>query len=172
MYSLASLTSLPENVLPSAGMAAEDKAKKRVLVLGAGGYVGRHLVATLSRTDWALPVAAVRSMPAAASALPSVKLLSYDARSPSALDGRLGDIDCVVNCVAGDASSMVVQDENRMLLPNELQSQADAIESCADRVYSGPKEVPSSIFMKLHRGWALSRLGAGCDLPVYRVKKR
>ncbi|MBK8211019.1 MAG: NAD(P)-dependent oxidoreductase [Rhodospirillales bacterium] len=88
-------------------MAAEDKAKKRVLVLGAGGYVGRHLVATLGRTDWALPVAAVRPMPAAASALPSVKLLSYDARSPSALDGRLGDIDCVVNCVAGDASSMV-----------------------------------------------------------------
>ncbi len=40
---------------------------------------------------------------------------------------------------------MVVQDENRMLLPNELQSQADASESCADRAYIGPKEVPSSI---------------------------
>lgn len=92
----------------STDIAAERNVKKRVLVLGASGYVGSHLVATLSRTDWASPVAAIRSRPAAASAFPSVDFVPYEARSTSGLEERLGNIDSVVNCVAGDATSMVM----------------------------------------------------------------
>ena len=39
--------------------------KQRVLVLGAGGFVGRHVMAALATSDWATPVAAVRRSPIA-----------------------------------------------------------------------------------------------------------
>jgi nucleoside-diphosphate-sugar epimerase len=65
----------------------------RVLVLGANGFVGRHLVRALAESGWATPVAAGRS--------------EVEARNEAAIVGALNGVDAVVNCVAGDAESIV-----------------------------------------------------------------
>src|SRR5512147_2949192 len=97
---------------------------KTVLVLGATGYVGSRLVEALSRADWASPVAAIR--PRTRRATPrGIEVRSYDARNPSSLEGRLADIDCVVNCVAGQPESMVMSARHLF---------ATALASCVERV--------------------------------------
>ncbi len=65
----------------------------RVLVLGANGFVGRHVVRALAESGWATPVAAGRR--------------EVDARDEAAISSALHGADAVVNCVAGDAESMV-----------------------------------------------------------------
>lgn len=77
----------------------------RVLVLGAGGFIGRRVVQALARCGWARPLAAVhrnaRGIPEQA---PIVRL---DARQAGALQDALAGIDAVVNCIAGDAATIV-----------------------------------------------------------------
>ncbi|WP_322034092.1 NAD(P)-dependent oxidoreductase [Paraburkholderia sp. J76] len=67
--------------------------KARILVLGATGFVGRHLVKALSSTDWAEPVAASRRE--------GNGVRRVDAADPASLAAALADVDAVVNCVAG-----------------------------------------------------------------------
>ncbi|WP_028205855.1 NAD-dependent epimerase/dehydratase family protein [Paraburkholderia nodosa] len=73
--------------------------KARILVLGATGFVGRHLVKALNSTEWAEPVAASRRQ---ASGLRRV-----DAADPASLAAALADVDGVVNCVAGAPATIV-----------------------------------------------------------------
>lgn len=77
--------------------------KIRVLVLGAGGYIGQRLNAALAATDWAEPIAAVRR--AGASAARDVRVV--DATDRAALAQAIRDVDAVVNCVAGSEQTMV-----------------------------------------------------------------
>lgn len=72
----------------------------KVLVLGASGYIGKRLVQRLSECGWATPVAASRS---AARGPRTVRLDATDAR---ALEQAMGDVDAVVNCVAGSARAI------------------------------------------------------------------
>jgi nucleoside-diphosphate-sugar epimerase len=77
----------------------------RVLVLGADGFIGRHLLQALETSAWAQPVAAGRrdvSEPNRSSAR-----LRLDATDAGALSAALRDIDAVVNCVAGTADTIV-----------------------------------------------------------------
>ncbi len=72
----------------------------RVLVLGANGFVGRHVMAALAMSDWAKPIAGVRRKVAS-------EHIVLDARSIDELRQALQNVDAVVNCVAGDAESIV-----------------------------------------------------------------
>lgn len=72
--------------------------KTRVLVLGATGYVGRHVVQALAATDWAEPIAASRR-----GAVP------VDAANTAALANALQQADAVVNAMAAAPQDMVVQ---------------------------------------------------------------
>jgi nucleoside-diphosphate-sugar epimerase len=76
---------------------------RRILVLGADGFVGRRVVAGLLASDWAVPVAAGRRE-AAAEGHERVRL---DATDRPALAGVLQTVDGVVNCVAADGKTMV-----------------------------------------------------------------
>jgi nucleoside-diphosphate-sugar epimerase len=78
--------------------------RKRVLVLGASGFIGERVVAALAATDWARPVAASRSgrVPAGSAA----ESLRVDARDAQGLQAALGGVSAVVNCVAGDTDSI------------------------------------------------------------------
>lgn len=70
--------------------------RKPVLVLGASGFVGSRVVAALAGSPLYRPVAASRrSAPA------------VDATDPKAVSGALRDVDCVVNCIAGNNQTML-----------------------------------------------------------------
>jgi nucleoside-diphosphate-sugar epimerase len=76
--------------------------KQRVLVLGAGGFIGRQVVAALSTGDWALPVAAVRR---AGADQPGT--IQVDATDAGRLREVMAGVDGVVNCVAGREATIV-----------------------------------------------------------------
>jgi nucleoside-diphosphate-sugar epimerase len=73
----------------------------RVLILGAGGYVGSRLVEALRNSDWAVPVAALRPQAKIRVSRSGVEARNYEATDPSSVRPALGNIDCVVNSVAG-----------------------------------------------------------------------
>ena len=70
-----------------------------VLVLGASGYVGSRLLALLRESGWARPVGA-------SSRARGEGQVRVDVRDGAALTEALRGMDAVVNCVAGDATSI------------------------------------------------------------------
>ena len=75
----------------------------RVLVLGADGFVGSRVTAALAMSDWAIPVAAGRRpRPGGGTAR-----IVLDATDPAAMVAAVQGIDAVVNCVTGDATTIV-----------------------------------------------------------------
>jgi 2-alkyl-3-oxoalkanoate reductase len=71
-------------------------SRKPVLVLGASGFIGSHVVAALNDSPIYRPVAASRRAG-----------LKIDASDPDSARTALRDIDCVVNCIAGNSRTMV-----------------------------------------------------------------
>jgi nucleoside-diphosphate-sugar epimerase len=73
-----------------------DFTRKLVLVLGASGYIGSRIVAALSGSPIYRPVAASRRSG-----------LMVDATNPDSVRAAMRDVDCVINCIAGDSRTMV-----------------------------------------------------------------
>ncbi len=73
-----------------------DFSRKRVLVLGASGYIGSRVVDLLSRSPIYHPVAASRR-----------SAFAVDATNPDSLRGAMRDIDCVIDCISGSDKVMV-----------------------------------------------------------------
>jgi nucleoside-diphosphate-sugar epimerase len=78
---------------------------RRVLVLGASGFIGGRVIATLAASGWAVPIAASRRGTKVGT--PLVETRQLDSRDPTAMAEALRDVDAVVNCVAGDSDSIV-----------------------------------------------------------------
>jgi 2-alkyl-3-oxoalkanoate reductase len=78
----------------------------RVLVLGADGFIGSHLVSSLAGSDWASPIACGRRARAGRATDPNARL-QFDATDESALYQALQTADAVVNCIAGSARTIV-----------------------------------------------------------------
>ncbi|MGC5779392.1 NAD-dependent epimerase/dehydratase family protein [Methylobacterium sp. NFXW15] len=76
-----------------------------VLVLGATGFIGRHLVAALAASAEFRPVALVRRQ--SASLPPGTETRQADVTDPVALAQAVTGIDMAVNCVAGGDAAMV-----------------------------------------------------------------
>lgn len=72
-------------------------SKMRVLVLGATGYVGQHIVRALSATDWAQPLAASRHRGD----------LLLDATDAVALASAVREADAIVNAVSASQRGIV-----------------------------------------------------------------
>lgn len=80
--------------------------RQRILVPGAGGFIGARVLAALAATDWALPVGAGRgaqppSLP------PGAEWLTLDATDAAAVRAAIRGCAGVVNCVTGDAHTIV-----------------------------------------------------------------
>jgi nucleoside-diphosphate-sugar epimerase len=76
----------------------------KVLVLGATGYIGAHLMKALKQLSWAEPTGASRARANVQTS--DVDWLSLDTRDYAALTAGLKGFDAVVNCVAGDRASI------------------------------------------------------------------
>jgi nucleoside-diphosphate-sugar epimerase len=74
----------------------------RVLVLGAGGFLGQRVVAALAGASQSTPIAAMRRLRPIANA----DSILLDATDPAALRSALDGVDSVVNCVAGSADAI------------------------------------------------------------------
>lgn len=98
--------------------------QKRILVLGAGGFIGFRLLKALAAADWATPIAGVRVLPAPA---PGTEHRILDATSESDLNQALDGVDAVVNCVAGNSASII--------------ESARALSSAAARAPASPRVV-------------------------------
>ncbi|WBY01277.1 NAD(P)-dependent oxidoreductase [Ramlibacter tataouinensis] len=85
----------------------------KVLVLGGRGYIGSRLVALLRTAGHEAIVASSRAVPADG-------LLRVDARDRAAVQEALRGMDAVVNCVAGDGTS--IADGARVLAEAALAS--------------------------------------------------
>jgi 2-alkyl-3-oxoalkanoate reductase len=77
---------------------------KRVVVIGGNGFIGERVVAALKASDWAQPVVASRRR---VSKSDGVEHVQVDATDESALTLALGNAAGVVNCVTGDAATIV-----------------------------------------------------------------
>lgn len=74
-----------------------------VLVLGAGGFIGRRVTAALAASGWARPIAAGRHI----SAVPEgAEALRLDALREDEVRAALARADAVVNCVAGSPDAL------------------------------------------------------------------
>lgn len=81
---------------------SDTTSKLRVLVLGSGGYVGKHLVAALHASGWAEPIPAGRRPGSVAEGG-----MVFDATDAAALARAVDGMDAVINAVAGSHQTMV-----------------------------------------------------------------
>lgn len=77
---------------------------RRLLVLGAAGFIGRRIVAALSASGATVRAGVRRPC---ANFPDGVATVLVDATSESSLAQALADADAVVNCIAGDAATIV-----------------------------------------------------------------
>jgi 2-alkyl-3-oxoalkanoate reductase len=73
-----------------------DFSRKPVLVLGASGFIGSRVVTALAASRVYRPIAASRR-----------SAMAVDATDPNAVRAALQDVECVVNCIAGNERDMV-----------------------------------------------------------------
>lgn len=77
--------------------------KQRILVLGAGGFIGSRVLHALTQSSWAEPIAGRRS----GTSIGNAESLRVDACNATSLATALSQCDAVVNCVAGSAESII-----------------------------------------------------------------
>ena len=79
--------------------------KQSVLVLGASGFIGRRVVATLAATDWARPILGIHRRSVSDTGTLEHRVL--EATRAESVREALRDVGGVVNCVAGDSETIV-----------------------------------------------------------------
>lgn len=87
------------------GVAASP-VKQPVVVLGAGGFIGRRVVDALAASSWAEPVAVGRRI-GAADLNPAARKVALDASDERSLEPLLAGAAGVVSCVGGDPAGIV-----------------------------------------------------------------
>jgi 2-alkyl-3-oxoalkanoate reductase len=77
--------------------------KQSILVLGAGGFIGRAVMSGLAATHWAVPIAGIRR-PTSADKTTERRIV--EATSAESIAAAMQGVSAVVNCVAGSADTI------------------------------------------------------------------
>ncbi len=101
----------------------------RIVVLGADGFIGRRVVAALTDSGWATPVAASRRAVAAN----GIARVQVDATDAAALKAALQGAEGVINCVAGNADTIVAA--TRALIDAAQATQCTVVDFSSMAVY-------------------------------------
>ena len=100
-----------------------DPSSPRVLVTGAGGNLGRKLVAHLADSPWCAGVVAVDLARPAGPAHPKVRPVAADlARRSAALDDAMAEVDAVVHLAARNPYPDAAWDEGALSFDMTLQA--------------------------------------------------
>jgi nucleoside-diphosphate-sugar epimerase len=78
----------------------------RVMILGADGFIGGHLVRSLAASDWAEAVAAGRRPAPRDTSSQGATRVQLDATEERALESALHGIDAVVSCISGSPETI------------------------------------------------------------------
>ena len=97
-----------------------------VVVLGAGGFIGRRIISALLATDWARPIAAGRSI-RSADLPPQVERIRLDATDLSDLTRAAASASALVSCIAG--------------APDQITGSGNALFAAAASVSPSPRVV-------------------------------
>jgi 2-alkyl-3-oxoalkanoate reductase len=131
--------------------------KQPILVLGANGFIGREVVAGLASTDWATPILALRKP----SVSPNDRLerRTVDATRAESVSAAMQGVAGIVNCVAGDAATIV--------------SASKALVAAAERMTSAPRIIHLSTMSVYGSAEGLIEEAAPlrADLGPYSVAK-
>lgn len=92
--------------------------RQRILVLGASGFIGQHVLTRLRAADWASPVAGVRAP--GREPVNGVEYRVVDATDKTSVAQALIGVEAVVNCVAGAAAD--ISEGARLLFEAALQA--------------------------------------------------
>jgi 2-alkyl-3-oxoalkanoate reductase len=80
--------------------------RQAVLVIGAGGFIGRRIVAALAATQWARPVAASRNINRVDFGS-EVEKIALDATDQPGVERAIKSTRAVVSCLAGNAPDII-----------------------------------------------------------------
>jgi len=101
----------------------------RIVVLGADGFIGRRVLAALAESGWATPVAASRRAVTGG----TVERLQVQATDAAALSVALRGAEGVINCVAGNADTIVAT--TRALIEAARATQCTVVDFSSMAVY-------------------------------------
>lgn len=79
--------------------------QKPILVLGANGFIGRSVVASLACSNWARPILGTRQPPSSVN--DRYERRTVEATSVESVAAAIGDVNGIVHCVAGDSETIV-----------------------------------------------------------------
>ena len=108
----------------------------KVLVLGATGHIGQHLMRKLNRASWAVAVGTSRQQSRTRENQTSI--IQVNTLDRSAMVQALRSCDAVVNCVAGSASS--ISEGAKVLVQAALDADCRRIVHMSSMAVYGPVE--------------------------------
>jgi nucleoside-diphosphate-sugar epimerase len=95
--------------------------KRRIVVLGAAGFIGRRVIEDLAGDPTILPVAAARTVRGSAFP-PGVEAIGLDATDATALKHAIGGAAGLVNCVAGSPSTIIANAQALSAALNQMDN--------------------------------------------------
>jgi 2-alkyl-3-oxoalkanoate reductase len=126
-------------VVPGGLGDASIANRRRILVLGASGFIGRRVVKRLAASDWAVPVAA--SHRAALGVATPSEAIRFDARQSDQMQDAVRGVAGVVNCISGDSKTIITSAQALFGACSRLTSPPRIVHLSTMMVYGSAKGV-------------------------------
>jgi|SRR5579859_757362 len=160
--SIERATAPPMDRPPNAGAR-----QQRVFILGANGFVGRHVVSRLSADGTHLPVAGVRRLP---QLMPrGVEMRICDGRDLQSIRAAMAGCDFAVNCVLGSSLTMLQTTANLFRAAGEL-SLKRVVEISSIAVHGSREGLVTENTLPDENAGPYARAKIRCERIVHRAR--